>query len=683
MHIKQLQVKNFRLLEDVVLLLEEKATVIVGRNNSGKTSLTELFRRFTTKATRFALEDFSLDTHERFWTTFINKNNGVEAIELRKMLPYIEVEMILKYDSTASNLGSLGKFIVDLDPDCDEAKVVFRYQLRDGSIDPFFANITVDATKPEAEQKKGFFRTIRERIPAHFEASVLAVDPADENNKVVMEFADLQRLLHTGFINAQRGLDDVTDKERNVLSQILEALLNTAMAETAIPSDRGIVQNLEDAIQNIQQDIDTGFNQQLKELFPAFTLFGYPGLRDPGLMTETTLDVKRLLQNNTKVHYAGVNGINLPEAYNGLGVRNLIYILLRLLEFYKVFRTQASEPGVHLIFIEEPEVHLHPQMQEVFISKLTEIAKVFEDSYNPGVSWPVQFVVTTHSSHVANKAPFESMRYFLTGTDATGRHTEVKDLRKGLGGTTTDDRDFLHKYMTLTRCDLLFADKAILIEGLSERLLLPKMIEKIDVGQPLDQRLGSDYISIIEVGGAYAHRFFGLIDFLGLRTLIVTDIDSADRGDGGKACKVSVGTHSTNACINSWFPGTGIAPRDLIPKPIAERTTGTRCLTYQVPETEGAPCGRSFEGAFMLANPPLFSITGESSEEIEDSVWTKGRELRKSDFALKYAIEETGWNVPRYIAEGLKWLRDDRSGSSTTANQQEMERPQPQSEVPA
>ena len=180
----------------------------------------------------------------------------------------------------------------------------------------------------------------------------------------------------------------------------------------------------------------------LINLFPAFSLFGYPGLADPGLLTETTLDVQRLLTNHTKVHYAGVNGINLPETFNGLGVRNLIYILLKLLEFYKSFITKPTSPGIHIIFIEEPEVHLHPQMQEVFISKLNDLPNVFAKKFNNGIPWPVQFVVTTHSSHLANKATFESMRYFFSCSEAHGSNihsTKIKDLKMGLGGPLKEE----------------------------------------------------------------------------------------------------------------------------------------------------------------------------------------------------------------------------------------------------
>ena len=395
----------------------------------------------------------------------------------------------------------------------------------------------------------------------------------------------------------------------------------------------------------------------LINLFPAFSLFGYPGLADPGLLTETTLDVQRLLTNHTKVHYAGVNGINLPETFNGLGVRNLIYILLKLLEFYKSFITKPTSPGIHIIFIEEPEVHLHPQMQEVFISKLNDLPNVFAKKFNNGIPWPVQFVVTTHSSHLANKATFESMRYFFSCSEAHGSNihsTKIKDLKMGLGGPLKEDREFLHKYMTLTRCDLMFADKAILIEGITERLLLPKMIEKMEEEQPNGHRLTSQYISVMEVGGAYAHRFFRLLAFLELRTLIITDLDSTKLSEKGKyiKCKVSEGTGTSNGCIKEWFGDANIEPADLIKKSSDEKIQGICRLAYQVPEKKGAACGRSFEDAFILANQDLFKLTGEGE------AWDKAEEFKKSDFAIEYAIEKIAWSVPRYTAEGLLWLAE-------------------------
>jgi putative ATP-dependent endonuclease of OLD family len=658
MRLHKIEIRNFRLLSKVELLLEEKATVIVGRNNSGKTSLTELFHRLLEeKNPSFRLEDFSLSAHEDFWKAFRAKLDGKPEDEIRKLFPTIEAKLTIAYEKGAANLGVLGDCIIDIDPNCDQAVVQIRYELRESEISAFFADVKVDAGKTEPEQKTTFCRAIRDRVSKLYSSSVQAIDPGDPTNTKNLDWATLRAVLASGFINAQRGLDDVTNKERDVLGKVLEALFKSAKSDSADVKDQGVAKQLENAVQGIQTSIDTGFNVQLQELLPAFNLFGYPGFADPSLRTETTLDVERLLTNHTKVHYAGVNGINLPEAYNGLGARNLIFILLKLLEFYKAFLIQKTAPGVHLIFIEEPEVHLHPQMQEVFIAQLSRIAAEFEKTIGNGRKWPVQFVVTTHSSHMANKAEFAAMRYCLVrgdGSAANLRSTVVKDLRAGLEGTPAENLEFLHKYMTLTGCDLLFADKAVLIEGPSERLLLPKMIEALEKAQPGAPKLSSQYVSVVEVGGAYAHLFFPLVKFLELPTLVITDLDATKKNADNKyvACKVSEGERTSNACIKDWFELPEITPADLISKTEADKTDGDLRIAYEVPEAAGVPCGRSFEDAFILANVALFGLAAPSEDEAAE----KAKEEGKTDFALKYAIKNTTWTVPRYIAGGLQWL---------------------------
>jgi len=239
----------------------------------------------------------------------------------------------------------------------------------------------------------------------------------------------------------------------------------------------------------------------------------------------------------------------------------------------------------------------------------------------------------------------------------------VKDLRDGLSGAQAQDQEFLQKYMTLTRCDLLFADKAVLIEGTAERILLPKMIQKVDAKSLGGPQLSSQYVSVVEVGGAYAHLFFDLLRFLDLRTLIITDLDTVKPSADGKVCKVSEGTHTSNACVKKWFDGSDIKPAALLQKADDEKTRDIRRLAYQIPEIDGAPCGRSFEAAFILANPVLFQMAGLTASERENDAWNKANGIeKKTDFALKYAIEQTEWVVPRYISDGLLWLAGGSRG---------------------
>ena len=603
----------------------------------------------------FRLEDFSFGCHEGFWDAFVAARGGSEESKIRELLPSIEIRLTFSYE-IGEQLGLLGDFIVDVNPDCTEALVIVRYNLKDGKLAALF-----DGLSEQGETARGdFFRALRERIPILFGSSIAAVDPNDPTNEKDVESGALRALCASGFISAQRGLDDVSQKDRVVLGKVLENLFATAKSSRADIESHNMAQELESAVKEIQDKIGKDFNLKLDALLPALALFGYPGLTDPKLRTETTLDVARLLTNHTKVRYTGANGVHLPEGYNGLGARNIILILLQLREFFKLYEAMETSPGVHLIFIEEPEVHLHPQMQEVFIRKLSEIADVFSKEH--GAVWPAQFIVSTHSSHVANEAHFETIRYFLAAPDngSGSLKTIVKDLRKGLSSKGEPDRTFLHQYMTLTRCDLFFADKAILIEGTTERLLLPKMIRMVDADLPEGKKLGSQYLTIIEVGGAYAHIFFDLLAFLEVRTLVITDLDAVKLNDKNHytACQVGQGKRTSNACIKAWFDNSDITPKELLAVRDSAKVSGRRRIAFQQPEEDGGPCGRSFEDAFMLANADKFSFPGPSVEEREGQAWAEASKVKKSEFALKFALVEENWEIPRYIQAGLLWLAE-------------------------
>ncbi len=659
MRISQVRVKNFRLLADVTLALDAKTTLVVGRNNSGKTSLSEVMRRLLGEGPPvFQIEDFSSASYDAFCAALKAHAAAADDQAVRALLPSIELDVHFEYGVADPDLGPLGPFVIDLDPACTTAIAAIRYELKDGAVANFFAD--QPAGDLDESARIAVFKVLRERVPKMFAAKIWAQDPTDPNNRRELTNTALRHLVKPGFINAQRGLDDVTSRESDVLAKVLESLFSTASSDRADHGDKLVADALGAAVQDIQEQIDANVGSELKKLMPTLQSFGYPGLGGQELHTETTLDVRRLLSNFTRVRYAGNSGVSLPESYNGLGIRNLIFILLQLVGFYKSFRADPAAAGVHVIFIEEPEAHLHPQMQEVFIRQLSKTAQQLVDGAEDGVPWPVQFVVSTHSSHVANEAGFEAIRYFLSvdtpGAASGVRSTRVKDLSKGMAGKPEADRQFLHKYLTLTRCDLFFADKAILVEGLGERLILPIVVSKLEALEPETPKLSNQFTTTLEVGGAYAHIFVDLLDFLELRSLIVTDIDAVVAA-GGTACAVHEGVTTSNACLKSWFAGDAPHPlAGFAGKTDADKIKGLKRLAYQCPEAVAGPCGRTLEDAFILANGAKFGLSGADAAARELEARTLAAGYKKSDFAIEFSIADTDWMPPRYLIDGIRWL---------------------------
>nr|WP_314707571.1 ATP-dependent endonuclease [uncultured Comamonas sp.] len=659
MRIEKIAIENFRLLQNAEMSLERTTTLIVGRNNSGKTSITEFFAHVLGDEPRkLRLEDFSASRRDAFLTAKKLRREGKDEKEVLAALPVIAATVFVSYDP-ANELGSLAPFVIDLDPECKTAKIRIEYRPTQTAL-----ALLLDSPVPEggADDAAHLFKSLKEFVPKAYEYHVMAVDPNDSTNERIIELKLLSKLFQCGLVGAQRSLDQHKRGEPNVLGKLLEALFTSATSATATTADQAIAAELKVAVSNIEQSIHEGFNEKLTALLPTIKSFGYPGLNDPDLRTETALNIGSLLSEHTKVFYTGAHGVHLPEGYNGLGARNLIYILLQLLSFHKFFRTNPTLPAVHLIFIEEPEAHLHPQMQEVFIKQLNAAVQVFSEEY-PDQEWPVQFVVTTHSSHIANAAPFDSVRYFLAkpSADGTSRHTDIKDFKKGADKIQEPDRSFLHQYMTLTKCDLYFADKAILIEGATERLLMPRIFQLIDAKLEESTKLSQQYVSTVEVDGANAKIFSPLLDFLELRTLVITDIDAVKMGDNKRyvKCPYSQGERSINTTLRDWFrieKKKALTLNFLKEKKPEEKVQGYQRVAYQIHEAESEFCARTFEDAFILANPMLFDL--KAGEHWGDLSFDIAAEMGKVETALKYGLSKDEWKVPAYIHEGLLWLAD-------------------------
>ena len=368
MKIVSAKIRNFRKLENVTLSFDEKTTVIVGRNNTGKTSTAEIFRSFLSGSSpNLKYVDFC----HSCLTKFIEVTDEFtvdpkDEIKFRSLTPSIDLELVVDYTSDADDYGILGDFIIDLDEHLFQTKILITYRLKDGEIHDFYTGL-------DTSDQASFYSSLKKKINSHFEAIAFVVDPSNEENRIKIDFSKIRKLLLVGIINAQRGLDDETYSDRDVLGKSLGSMFNNATSTNAPDEFKEKSQEIQNVVDQLQLKVDSEFQEKVSKLIPQLALFGYPGINDKELSASTELNVKSLLDSHTKVYYKHDEYFSLPETYNGLGFRNLIYILFRVYEFFIEFQSQLSTPKGQIIFIEEPEAHLHPQMQEVFISQLDKI----------------------------------------------------------------------------------------------------------------------------------------------------------------------------------------------------------------------------------------------------------------------------------------------------------------------
>ena len=179
--------------------------------------------------------------------------------------------------------------------------------------------------------------------------------------------------------------------------------------------------------------------------------------------------------------------------------------------------------------------------------------------------------------------------------------------------TENPTRDFLARYLKLTHCDLFFADAAVLVEGNVERLLLPQMIAKVA------PQLQSVYLSILEIGGAFGHRFRTLIEYLGITALIVTDIDSVTAPAEIRLISRPM-TNLTRTTTVTRLPEAPVWCTSMAPSlptrrcPMAPRTPGDRRSSGSGPR--GADSGPS--RSWSSRNPSSLPMRGRCRMERPD-----------------------------------------------------------------
>lgn len=683
MKLSKFQIRNFRRLEDVRIDLEDGETVFVGPNNSGKTSATAVFRYFL-KGAEFRIHDFSVSRIREI------DQFGREEDKESLSLPSIDLDLWFKIDPDIE-FGRVFSLLPDTLSYLEEVGIRISLAVKQDDIASLISTYEEARSIKQDEATRDAFTLSRflgleGNLKKYFRLHYLVLEKTDgDQTAAALEPSEAERVLSSlvriDFVDAQRNIDDQEASRSNRLSAAFAAFYKYNLEEPAI--NEAASQVIDDNNQNLSAHYETTF----KDLMGVISKLGVPSVNDRTLKIVSTLNPEDALKGNTELLYVD-SSLNheLPEAYNGLGFKNLIYIAIQVTHYHlQWINTKINRPICHLIFIEEPEVHLHAQVQQTFITNIWNILK--EGAKDSGEESLIpQLCVTTHSSHILDAVEFQKVRYFkrcqMQGEALDGVKTlhasNVISLQNFQPEDTSapDEEDnrnetlkFLKQYLKLTHCDLFFADAAVLVEGIVEKLLLPKMIEKEAKG------LKFCYLTVLEVGGAYAHRFAELFKFIGIPYLIITDIDSVDPNNARKSCRADTpGAKTSNACLK-FFYDKDITVEQLANKEEVDQILADGCcnLTFQkLVSVDGYQedekmHGRTFEETFIYENLNLFkdgkvstfvTIEGDHDKDYEYIYkLVKSDNFKKAKFALDIVFSEEDWKVPHYIKVGLIWLQ--------------------------
>ena len=726
MHIVFVEIQNFRKLKACRVEIAQQETIFVGANNSGKTSAMDALILFLKQSRHkhFATTDFTLSNWSSLnrlgkeWVAASDDKKPELAVDdWHPFLPSVDVWL----KANCQDLHRIAHLLPTLDWTTEEllgVRLVFAPKNPEQLYKDFRSayksardaeSASTKTASPPSLWPISMRDFLDKQLQSQFEVQSYILDPAQRQypvqgiakpqslppNSPLLGKDPFNGLIKIDVITAQRGFSDPkTEDESHSGFTRLSTQLSYYFSKHLDPSEAPDASDIEalEAIETAKAVFNEKLATSFKPAIGELEGLNYPGFSDPRISITSELDPHKSLDHEAAVQFGlpGADSLFLPEKYNGLGYQNLISMVFNLIRFRdewmrvgKAAKNQIQDTAIeplHLVLVEEPEAHLHAQVQQVFIKKAYKVLRnhaAIKDS-----SFSTQMIVSTHSSHIAHELDFSCLRYFRR--EPATKKGEIPTATVVNLSQTFGDHDetskFATRYLRTTHCDLFFADAAILVEGTAERMLIPHFI------RAKFPKLDQSYISLLEIGGTHAHRLKPLLDILGLLSLVVTDLDSIHKTDTAKARpERGKGYRTGNTTLKDWVPKKEPLDHLLDLTDDAKQTQdGLIRVAYQCPitveykdgESEGEAIPYTFEDSLALTNLKLFreyedpvgllkkvqaALEKDTLEDASKDLFDSLEKGSKAEMALEllYLTEPSQVEPPGYIAEGLKWLQEN------------------------
>lgn len=274
-------------------------------------------------------------------------------------------------------------------------------------------------------------------------------------NENLMEVAAFKSLFNFQNIPAMRELDDNESDSSKGISKRVIALLkdNDTWVEATKKLPDLLMADIEDsgAKKEIKNSSIKSLDDTIRDI--SKTSGGHIGKLQLEMDVKEQ-DVEEFIRRITRAKY-DVEGLLLNEESQGLGFSNLIYLHMRLEEFYK----SIDKNKVNVFFIEEPESHMHPQMQNVFVRFLK----------NYYIDKKLQGLITTHSNEIARVVGLDSLRVIRQTEKSKSELFDLSKFRTSIKEKKIENLDdeseflltnFFDWFFEIGYSELIFADKS-------------------------------------------------------------------------------------------------------------------------------------------------------------------------------------------------------------------------------
>ena len=469
MYINSIKIKNYRNYENFYMKFKEGLNVIIGANNAGKTNLLHAINLL--KDLNIEIDDFNKNDILKKYMNDYKKEAPTIEVEYEifheiseddendesiiKLLPFLGLDRI---NEIRTEQGNKNEYLI-------VANIKIRYELNKKYLKDY-CNLVKDIDNFDD------YISCLEWMQKHYEWNVYnGIDDSNIDKKSISEIFKID------FIEAERNTNDVYYETKNEINKYIKEEENMKKVKGLAKTISG---EMEETVKEILEKIYKVVNEDEKNEI---------GLKDGNVSIKQGISYKPDISSGYKIDVEDTNlKYIVPLTHNGVGYNNLIniYMLLKLPEL---------RPGrdFRILCLEEPEAHLHPAMQYKLFKYIKKIND--ENKLNQ------QIFVTTHSSNITSVSGIENM-YMI---DYNRSFDEVVNM--SLSNQLKDKNDsqkHIMKFLDVTKSDMLFAKKVIFVEGLAEKLILPKFLEKEGYSYE------NEHISIIDIGGKHFKYFIDI-----------------------------------------------------------------------------------------------------------------------------------------------------------------------------